>query len=350
MNVSITKCCTNCGARLDEDALFCSACGYPVDLWNESASKGKSAPAHKKHWAKKVSVTGWKGTVITITAIVLLLAMATTLVSNYFAVLGGPFQQMTAAINHTIRAESFTLDTASEYGVFDRASYSSIYACYNLKEENLLLWMTEAADSDDNDTIAICDGYGARKWSDGTYSSENMQKSINNLFEAYRQTSNLHFKRTDWQSLLDSMERGLYRTIARKIDMEQAEKDLQKLIKHMNGKKWMKENAGYSCKWKNGVMTHTLRIDLYTFLMACLECFEDSFYSKSDYYALQDEIEETFWNEDRLDISLSVKKGKVSAFTCTDGYTNITGTFRGVGSTVIDEQDVRAFVDKARRS
>lgn len=34
----------------------------------------------------------------------------------------------------------------------------------------------------------------------------------------------------------------------------------------------------------------------------------------------------------------------------TDGYTNITGTFRGVGSTVIDEQDVRAFVDKARRS
>lgn len=348
MNVSITKCCTNCGAGLDEDALFCSACGYPVDLWNESASKGTSAPAHKKHWAKKVSVTGWKRTVITITAIVLLLAMATTLVSNYFAVLGGPFQQMTAAINHTIRAESFTSDITYEYS--NLCAYISVYTQYDLKNEDLLVWLTSTDRYGDDDTMAICDGYQATCNNVGTYYAYNAQKSISYLFDSYQQSSNLHFKKTDWQSLLDGVERGLYRDIARRVDMEQAEKDLQKLIKHMNSKKWMKENAGYSCKWKNGVMTHTLRIDLYTFLMACLECFEDSFYSKSDYYALQDEIEETFWNEERLDISLSVKKGKVSAFTCTDGYTNITGTFRSVGSTVIDEQDVRAFVDKARRS
>lgn len=348
MNVSITKCCTNCGAGLDEDALFCSACGYPVDLWNESASKGKSAPAHKKHWAKKVSVTGWKRTVITITAIVLLLALAATLVSSYFAVLGGPLQRMTAAINHTIRAESFTADTTLERG--DWTLYQSWYVQYDLRDENLLLWMTRAINSDTY-KMAICDGYQAGKWDDdGEYNVENVQRDINFLFDTYRESAKLSFRKTDWQSVLDGIERGLYREVARKADMEQAEKDLQKLIKHMNSKKWMKENAGYSCKWKNGVMTHTLRIDLYTFLMACLECFEDSFYSKSDYYAMQDEIEETFWNEDRIDISLSVKNGKVSAFTYTDGYSMQTFTFRGVGCTVVDEQEVRAFVDKARRS
>lgn len=348
MEAKVTKCCTNCGTWLEKDALFCPVCGYPVNLWDKPAANGKPAAAPKKHWAKKVSVTGWKRTAITITAIVLLLAAAISMVSSYFAVLGGPFRQMMTAINHTIRAESFTSDITYEYS--NLCAYISVYTQYDLKNEDLLVWLTSTDRYGDDDTMAICDGYQATCNDVGTYYAYNAQKSISYLFDSYQQSSNLHFKKTDWQSLLDGVERGLYRDIARRVDMEQAEKDLQKLIKHMNSKKWMKENAGYSCKWKNGVITHTLRIDPYTFLMACLECFEDSFHSKSDYYALQDEIEETFWNEDRIDISLSVKKGKVSAFTCTDGYANITGTFRGVGSTVIDEQDVRTFVDRARRS
>lgn len=347
MNANVTRFCTNCGAALEEDALFCSVCGYPANLRQEPAPKQKPQAVHKKHWTKKVSVTGWKKTAIVITAIVLLLAAAASMVSSYFAVLGGPFQQMTTAINHTIRAESLTVDITNEYS--DVSTYTSLYTQYDLKDEDLLVWVTSTGRYADY-TMAICDGYQATCNNVGTYYAYNMQKSINYLFDAYQQSSNLHFKKTDWQSLLDGMERGLYRDIARRVDMEQAEKDLQKLIKNMNSKKWMKENAGYSCKWKNGVMTHTLRIDPYTFLMACLECFEDSFYSKSDYYALQDDIEYEFYDEGRIDLSLSVRNGKVSAFTCADDYETMTGTFRGVGSTVIDEQEVRAFVDKARRS
>lgn len=348
MEAKVTKCCTNCGTWLEKDALFCPVCGYPVNLWDKPAANGKPAAAPKKHWAKKVSVTGWKRTAITITAIVLLLAAAISMVSSYFAVLGGPFRQMMTAINHTIRAESFTADMTYEYR--DSCTYASVYTQYDLKDEELLVWLTSTDRYGDDDTMAICDGYQAWGSDGGSYYANNAQKWISNLFEAYRQSSRLSFKRTDWQSLLDSMERGMYRSIARKVDMEQAEKDLQKLFKHMNSKKWMKENAGYSCKWKNGVITHTLRIDPYTVLMACLECFEDSFYSKSDYYALQDEIEDELWNEDRIDLSLSVRNGKVSAFTCANDYTTVTGTLRGVGNTVIDEQEARTFVDRARRS
>ena len=229
MDARIVRCCDHCGVELEDDALFCPTCGYPVDLWpEEKKQKSKTAGTKKKSWVKKGTgtVTGWKRTAITITAIVLLLSLAGTLASSYFAVLGGPFQQMTAAINHTIRAESFTVDTTIEYAYFNRFLYNSAYVQYNLKNEELLLWMTSTDRNGDDDTYAVCDGYLAEQWDNGAYDTENVQRDINFLFDMYRESAKLSFRKTDWQSVLDGIERGLYREIARKVDMEQAEKDL----------------------------------------------------------------------------------------------------------------------------
>lgn len=336
MDTRIMRCCEHCSAELEDDALFCPSCGYPVDLWPDVQKpveqKTVFKPKEKKHWLKKAPVAGWKKPVITVTAIVLLLALAVTLVGNYFAISGGPLRQMTTAINHTIRAESFTLDITTEYDGFGTA-YESNYVQYDLKDEAFLLWQTASSQNGYNSTLAICDGYQARRSDSGSYYTDNAQAEISKLFEVYRQTASMNFKKADWQGLLDNLQRGLYRTLARKLDMELAEKDMQKLIKNMNSKKWMKENAGYSCKWKNGVMTHTLRIDPYTFLMACLECFEDAFYIRSDYYAIQDDFEDELWNEGRIDISLSVQNGKLSAFTYTSEAGMQTVTVQYLGKT-----------------
>lgn len=356
METRIVRCCDHCGAELDDDALFCTICGYPVDLWQDrkkqvsvaattqTKQEYKATRAKKKSWVKNVPISGWKRTAIAIAAIVLMITLSAILISNHFAVLGGPLQRMTTAINHTIQAESFTVDMTSEYGD------CTLSTQYNLKDENLLLWMAQTTSNGGTYRTAVCDGYYAWSWDDKIYDAENVQRDINRLFGMYRQSGKLSFEKANWQSILDEIDRDIYRRIARLVDIEQAEQDVQVLCKRMNDTKWMKENAGYSCKWKNGVMTHTLRIDPYTFLMACLECFEDSFYSKSDYYAVQDMIADEYWDEARIDLSLSVKNGKVSTISYADDYEMQTYTFRGIGRTVVDEETVRTFCDKARRS
>ena len=350
MEAKTVRCCDHCGAVLEDDALFCPTCGYPVDLWQKrKKQEEKAAYPRKNSCVKKTAGSGWnwKRTAIAMTAAVLIFALAAVLVGNYFAVLGGPLQRMAAAVNNTIRAESFTVDMTLENDFW--TSYETWYVQYNLKHEDLLLWMTQKFNNISY-SMAICDGYKAETSGGDNYSVQNVQRGISFLFDMYRESGKLSFRKTNWQNALERFDRDVYREITRVMDMEQAERDLQTLLKRMNSKKWMKENAGYSCKFKNGVMTHTLRIDPYTFLMACLECFEDAFYSKSDYYAMQDEIEEMFWNGDRIDISLSVKNGKIDVFTHASSYNVFTYAFRGVGRTVVDEEDVRAFCDRARRA
>lgn len=364
MEERAAKYCGKCGTELEAGARFCPACGCPVKqqeepvqqeelVWKEEPVqqeapvwKEEPAPVPQKQRVKKAPGGRWVRTAIIAAAVVLLLAAAVTAAGSYLGVFGGPLRQISTAIKHTASAESFTADMAVEAN--GTSAQLSVYAQF---DNDPVVWMTGSGQYVDNLMMAFCDGCLA-SYVDGSYDTFDVQKEIRQRLEEYDISSNQFSNQKDLQSLLDSVKRDVYRVLERQgnVDMEQAEKDLQKLARNMNSKKWMKKNAGYSCKWKDGELIHTLHIDPYTFLMACLECFEDSFYSRSDYYDVQDLIMDAISDAGRIDLTLSVQNGKISAFTYMVDDVIVTGTLRGVGSTVIDEREIRAFCDKARNS
>lgn len=396
MEERAAKYCGKCGAELETDMRFCPVCGCPVKpqgepeqpvqqeepvwktepvqqeepIWKEAPVqqeepvwkeapiqqeepgwKEEPAPAPKKSRVKKASGSRWVRTTIIIAAVVLLLAAAATAAGIYLGVLGGPLQRMKTAIGRTARAGSLTVDMPvmdMSVSTSDVVGYISVYAQF---DRDPVIWMTGTDTSGETPLrVALRDGYLAY-CVEGSYGSVDARKEIHTLLnEAYNLSSDQSSEQMDWEELLESLKHDAYEKLSKSIDMEQAEKDMRKLARNMNSKKWMEKNAGYSCKWKDGELTHTLHIDPYVFMMACLECFEDSFYSRSDYYDLQNTIKDTFSDAGRIDLTLSVRNGKVSAFTFGFDTVAVSGTLRGVGSTVIDEQKVRAFCDKARNS
>lgn len=347
MQIRSTRHCGRCGAALEADAAFCPACGNRAD--NTNVNRGTSggikwsggwdeSPKRKerKSWVKKPSVSGWKRIAIPVTAIVLILALALSALGRYFAVLGGPLQRLQTALYHTLRSGSFALEIQSyENGGY----YSDEYSCYfqyDLKNDELRGWI-ENNDSGDVWKYGILDGDIMTIRNGEVIGTENIQRGIENYFEFARQIKKGSIKDLDWNLIFP----GLEYTYARVIDMDQAAEDAAALQKCLNDKDWMEKNAKYSCKRKNGTTTYSVQLGG-KFLSACLKCFKDSFYQREDYRELLAEFND-YDADDTVTLRWSIKNGKLTGFSVMAYEDVYEFTLRGIGNTVVSEQELREF-------
>lgn len=347
MQIRSTRHCGRCGAALEADAAFCPACGNRADNTNvnRDTSGGikwsggwDESPKQKerKSWVKKPSVSGWKRIAIPVTAIVLILALALSALGRYFAVLGGPLQRLQTALYHTLRSGSFAMDIKgyddTNYCYFDLSSYFQ----YDIKNDDLRAWITRS-DSDDYWEAGILDGDIMTSRNGKVIDTENIQKEIENYFEFARQIKKGSIKDLDWNLIFP----GLEYTYARVIDMDQAAEDAAALQKCLNDKDWMEKNAKYSCKRKNGTTTYSMQWGG-KFLAACLKCFKDSFYQREDYRELLAEFNDCD-ADDTVTLRWSIKNGKLTGFSVMAFGDVGEFTLRGIGNTVVGEQELREF-------
>lgn len=337
------KNCTNCGAQLSDDALFCGGCGTaqpsaPVVSVDEPVTSDAPvvsvdepgvpsapiAPTPKKK-IKPLHL------VLIISAGIVLLVLIGAL-TNWFG-LYTPIDRLALAFKKTVTAESYTVEISSGNDEY------TVKAVYDEDEETV----TRLIESD----------YYKELYYDGSwYYLDDYYSDINDEDQDDQYKIHESIKKledSDWEDILDDT--GL----DKQVDSDNLEDFFKALYKkYLKDGKWMEDDMGFE---KDGNV-YTFEPDVETVCDDLLDLARDKEILKSKYEdsldELEDELEDVEDEIDNLKIEITLAKGYISEINCkikiNGENENLKIEFSDINKTEIDEDEIDDIIDDVKEA
>lgn len=348
--------CPRCGAPVEEDEQFCMNCGQK--LKEERKSEGPDLDIEISR--KTVRGTGVPGVRIPSRAskpnlglllgigagaLALILVVVIIGVSTSWFGLVGPGVQLVSAVKKTVDKGNFTMEFELSDGLDDIEGVALVNI--DMKKRDVQLYMQ--MDMEGNDVVvAIYDGYFMEYYEEYDYGyAEKISSELDDLFDAYEAA--VSGDREEMTDMLEDM--GLDEDdLEDYVDLEALEKCIGTLVKKLNSKAWLKENAGYTTRRDGGATIHSLEPEMEEFLIAVLEIMEPAFQDEDDYEDIVDSV------EDIDDVDVLVETGIKSGYLVSadlevdTGYDEleIHAAFRDYGKTKIDVEELEELLDDCK--
>lgn len=355
--------CPHCGGPVKPDAKFCVNCGKKIgeSLADKAAKKPapvtkpeKAAPVKKPVPVKKPEKTkpsNSKPVAAAAIAIVLVLALIVGIATNWFGATG-PAAQIARAANNTFASKNFTVDFEFTYDSMDVEASGTACVAIDPEERELTLYADMVADGEAG-VIAVYDGYLMVGTDYGCYGYD-ISDQLDDYFDTYEEGT---AKEISWEELLDSMiYEGAYEEAEEFVDFEKLESCLKSLVKKLNSKKWLKENAGYSVEKTDGITMHGFAPDIYTFVTASVAELEEAFIEAEEYEDLVDTLGDakSAFKDIDIEFVLGVKGGKLvhleGDVSGVGEDFQVEADFSNFGKTEFDIDELEDMLDEAKRN
>lgn len=349
--------CPHCGNTVKPTAKFCVNCGNKIgdSLADKAVKKSvpdkKPAAAKKPAKVKKSRPSNHKGIVAASVAALLVIVLIVGVATNWLGATG-PAAQIARAAKNTFEAKNFTVDFEFNYGSMDMEASGTACVAIDPEERELTLYADMNADGEGG-VIAVYDGYMMVKTDYGCYGYD-ISDQLDDYFDTYEEGTTQDIS---WEELLDSMiYDGAYEEAAESVDFEKLESCLKALIKKLNSKKWLKENAGYTVEKTDGITMHGFAPDIYTFVTASIAELEEAFIEADAYDDLVDTLDDAKSALEDIDVEfvLGVKGGKLLHLEADVSGAGedfqIEADFSNFGKTEFDVDELEDMLDEAKRN
>ncbi|MBQ9148932.1 MAG: zinc-ribbon domain-containing protein [Oscillospiraceae bacterium] len=340
--------CPGCGAVLADGDMFCVNCGLDLRSGQKPAAERRAPQPKTPAPAVRTKVTkSSRGMLIGIGAGALALILLVVIIgaaTGWFGLVG-PGAQMLSAAEKTLKKGNFTVEfeMSDGYGDYEGTALVDI----DVKKREVQLYMEMDSDGDEM-IIAIYDGYLLTHYVDyDYYYAEKISSELDDIFDAYESA-----RSGDREEIADMLEdMGLDEDdVEDYMDLEELEKSIRNLVKKLNNKSWLQDNAGYSTRKDAGATIHSLEPDVEDLLIAVLEILEPAFQDEDDYEDAVDEVE--YIDDVDVLVEIGIKSGYLVSVDMeyADDWDEMElhAAFTEIGKTKIDEAELEELLDECK--
>ena len=253
--------CKNCQAVLNENSLFCTHCGQPVQ--------------QKKSRKKPILI----GLLI---ALILVAALAAAWVFIWLTA-DEPGEAIAEGIENTLESGSFTVKFTAAYGDFqgDMAqTQGTMYVSIDSRNEKLMAQIqVEDSNGEVQETYGIYEGY----FTDGYY-YEDVSEAIDLFFLAYEEEFELDMLVA---MLMNSLPTSYHEMLGQFVNMDKLETCMSQYEEKLDDERWLEAYAGFSKEKKGATTMYTFEPNIHSFLSGSLDVFETAFQNKYQYVGLK---------------------------------------------------------------
>lgn len=343
------KACAFCGSALEEDALFCTGCGKRVEKNEAEKPAPMPKPGFEEIKSKAarafVKLPKWvlPAAGAAIVVIVVIAVLIAGVLTNWFTPVG-PADQIAAAINNTANARYFTVDfeIASRSGSYESTMGGTVSASVDPGGDELTYY-GDAVSNGMDATVAFYKDYFI---SDSYYGvigyeyGDGMDPIGLDILKESNQTESF------WKSVL-------YRPLPLSVYQNKAlGKCIAECVKKMDDPKWLEENTNYSVKTQDDVVTHSMDINMHSFLEEGLKDIKESISNQSynELVDLVDSVENIY-----IRLEVEVKNGKLVRYEETILSDHINSyryslEFYDFGKNMIDTDKLEDLLAEAKEN
>ncbi len=321
--------CNLCKRPVPQGAGFCPNCG----------NKLTAAPVPKQK--KKKNAAPLVGILLGAAIVIGLLILAVSLFSGG----QGPLLQVLAASRKTLEAGSFTITFTVEADNTESSGTAQVVV--DTKAQELTVY-SEMEQNGEARLAGIYEGRSLVYMDDYGY-TQDMEDGLEALFDAYEEVTE-DFDRDQFvedflEAFFDVEDMDDY------VDSDVMEECLNTYIDHLNDKKWLQKNLGYTKESEGGVAYHSFNINLYDLLVTTIEEFEEVFEDSDQYDIILELLED---NEDNFDfecrLTMGIRGGKLVAFTFEMDEGIAQFTFSDFGKTKVDTDTLEELLEEIETS
>ncbi len=366
--------CPTCGSPVKPGIHFCSHCGSRIPQSAPGAqapvsqpvpNPGFSAPGSGAQPRTPVSTPGKPprpprptrpaepigkkpSTGILIGAIAAGVVVLGLLVWLIVSLIGnGPVLQIYNAAKKTLNADNFTVEFT--IGADGEELDGTAQVAIDLKERDIVAY-GEIESYDQSVSFAIYEGYWIYEGYYGYY-GEDISDELDEIFDAYEDS--VSQKDADLEDTMDDIwGRGTYDAFEEYVDPDLFLECIEDVIKDMNKKSWLEENAGYSVSKHNGMTLHTFEPSMYDLVYAILESTEKSFHDPDDFDDMVDDLEDTedYIDDAEIELNIGIQSGKLTYLSLDYffdyEYIYVEAEFSDIGKTEIDFDELEDMLDE----
>lgn len=341
------KYCSNCGAKLNDEDMVCTACNAPQPQRQPVAAPAAPVSNESVPYTAEAATTGnpipqappQKKTgllVLLVVAVALGLIVLIGALTDWFGLIT-PMDKLIAAVKDTLTAENFTVNL-SEYRNGELREDIKIKAVVDEDNKDIILWM-----EDDDLTILYHDG---REYTSINGSYANV-RDVDDFYGLYENTTN--FDDIDWDDIIDELE------LDKLIDADNVPDFLTSFYTdYIDNADWMEDSLGFEV---NGNV-YTFKPDMDDVVDDILDLAQDKDIIKSKY---KDEIEddvddlkEDLDDIDDLTIQITLDGGYISKIVVeyeeNDRSYEYRIKFSDVNETEITEGKINDFIDEVEKA
>lgn len=250
---------------------------------------------------------------------------------------GGPAASVAKAVEKTLLGGNFT----AEFDVEIEGSKVSGTAMVNMNvKKHTVTALIEMKSGTEKIVVGIYEEDFFMYYPSMEYGIvQDIGSELDDIFEKYEEN-----KKLDMESLAELIEDMTGEDLEDYVDLKATEKGAKKLIKKLNSKSWLKENAGYSTEKKNGATIHVFEPDMYDLMMASVVFFEDAIEDYDDMLEALEDSEDVLSDVD-VTLAVGVKSGKLTSLEAEImKELEISVEFSDVGKTKIDEEELQDYI------